>query len=384
MKKLKKEKMKTNYDSSEDESSDDEEIPAKASAPKNVPAQPVTIKKTEVSEDSESDSDSKHQTRVGESALAKLEAVSDIHSEAKVHKTVKPSGAFGIRNEINKGKGNALDSTTDEEVISSLDDIRELQPILNIRKDSPSLAPLSRQGDLCFSSGLMGPDGTNRYLGRWCKRDQSKGSVAMQGSVKHLEKQIYGTTSGNDGRTETSNAKEEEFLSQIQNLQKELSFLSSCSLAKEKENLRKDLEKTKVKLKETESKLKNAVQEKTKLEGQKAFAEREVKRLHGQKTLLERDISKRDSLAGRRRDSMVDRSSKMFDSKKSKGLAASFEQIMQEDYRNLEVLAFKMEATIASLEEEVTAAHKKKGETKEQEECDSGVECNIDMQKNVI
>uniref|UniRef100_A0A6N2LID2 RRM domain-containing protein n=1 Tax=Salix viminalis TaxID=40686 RepID=A0A6N2LID2_SALVM len=44
-------------DSSEDESSDDEEIPAKASAPKNVPAQPVTIKKTEVSEDSESDSD---------------------------------------------------------------------------------------------------------------------------------------------------------------------------------------------------------------------------------------------------------------------------------------------------------------------------------------
>ncbi|KAB5530115.1 hypothetical protein DKX38_020196 [Salix brachista] len=196
--------------------------------------------------------------------------------------------------------------------------------------------------------------------------------LAIQGSVMHLENQTCGATSGNDGRTETANAKEEEFLSQIQNLQKELSLLSSCSLAKEKENLRKDLEKTKVKLKETESKLKNAVQEKTKLEGQKAFAEREVKRLHGQKTLLERDISKRDFLAGRRRDSMVDRSSKMFDSKKSKGLAASFEQTMQEDYRNLEILAFKMEATIASLEEEVTAAHKKKEETKEQEECDSG------------
>lgn len=26
----------------------------------------------------------------------------------------------------------------------------------------------------------MGPDGTNRYLGRWCKRGQSNGSVAMQ------------------------------------------------------------------------------------------------------------------------------------------------------------------------------------------------------------
>jgi centromeric protein E len=66
--------------------------------------------------------------------------------------------------------------------------------------------------------------------------------------------------------TEHQNFEKEEFLSQIQNLQKELSCLSSCFLAKEKDNLRKDLEKTKVKLKETESKLKNAVQEKTKLE----------------------------------------------------------------------------------------------------------------------
>ncbi|KAJ6972405.1 hypothetical protein NC653_032858 [Populus alba x Populus x berolinensis] len=79
------------------------------------------------------DPDSKHQTREGESAIAKSEAVSDIHSEAKVHKTVNPSGPFGIR--INNGKGNALDSATDEEVIVSLDDTREVQPILNIRKD---------------------------------------------------------------------------------------------------------------------------------------------------------------------------------------------------------------------------------------------------------
>lgn len=57
-----------------------------------------------------------------------------------------------------------------------------------------------------------------------------------------------------------------EFLSQIQTFEKEISSLSSYSLAKEKENLRKDLEKTKAKLKETEFKLRNAVQEKTKLE----------------------------------------------------------------------------------------------------------------------
>ncbi|KAF2284436.1 hypothetical protein GH714_021858 [Hevea brasiliensis] len=154
----------------------------------------------------------------------------------------------------------------------------------------------------------------------------------------------------------------EELLSQIHSLEKEISYLSSCSLAKEKDNLRKDLEKTKVKLKETEFKLKNIIQEKTKLEGEKAFAEKEVKRLNGQNTRLERDISKRESLAVRRRDSVVDRSSKVFDPKKSKDLASSLELTMQEDYRKLEVLAFEMEATIASLEEEVADAHREKEE----------------------
>lgn len=45
----------------------------------------------------------------------------------------------------------------------------------------------------------------------------------------------------------------------------------------------------------------------------------------GQKALLERDISKRDSLAGKRRDSVFDRNSKVFDPKKVKAL----EQTMQ-------------------------------------------------------
>lgn len=57
-----------------------------------------------------------------------------------------------------------------------------------------------------------------------------------------------------------------EYLSQIQTLQKEITCLSSSSLARGKESLRKDLEKTKGKLKEFEVKLKNALQEKTKLE----------------------------------------------------------------------------------------------------------------------
>ncbi|KAK3446570.1 hypothetical protein EUGRSUZ_A02253 [Eucalyptus grandis] len=147
-----------------------------------------------------------------------------------------------------------------------------------------------------------------------------------------------------------------ELLSQIQNLQKEISCLSSSTLAKERESMRKDLDKTKLKLKETEFKLRNAVQEKTKLEGEKASAEREIKILHGQKSLLERDINKRESLAGRRRDSIA------IDSKRSKGPVVHIDQTMQEEYRRLEVLAFEMEATIASLEEELAAACKEKDE----------------------
>ncbi|KAL2574315.1 hypothetical protein AAZV13_17G180600 [Glycine max] len=146
-----------------------------------------------------------------------------------------------------------------------------------------------------------------------------------------------------------------ELISYIQTLEKDLSCLTSSSVTKDRETLRKDLEKTKSKLKETESKLKITIQEKTKLEGEKAYAEREIKRLHGQNSLLERDINKRDSLAGRRRDSIVERGSKMFDPKRPKGLAISLEQTLQEEHKKLEVFAFESEAKIASLEEKIAA-----------------------------
>ena len=57
-----------------------------------------------------------------------------------------------------------------------------------------------------------------------------------------------------------------ELISYIQTLEKDLSCLTSSTVAKERETIRKDLEKAKTKLKETESKLKIAIQEKTKIE----------------------------------------------------------------------------------------------------------------------
>ncbi|KAI4348608.1 hypothetical protein L6164_009315 [Bauhinia variegata] len=147
-----------------------------------------------------------------------------------------------------------------------------------------------------------------------------------------------------------------ELLSYILTLEKDISCLTSSSLAKEMEVSRKDLEKTKSKLKETESKLKIVIQEKTKLEGEKAYAEREIKRLLGQNSLLERDLNRRDSLAGRRRDSVIEKSSKGIDSKRPKGLAVHIEQTLQEEYKKLEVFAFEAETRINSLEKELTVA----------------------------
>ncbi|CAM8963033.1 unnamed protein product [Rhodiola kirilowii] len=126
-----------------------------------------------------------------------------------------------------------------------------------------------------------------------------------------------------------------------------LNAANSEGCVKEKDSLRKELDKTKSKLKETDAKLRNTIQEKTRLEGEKAFAERESKRLQGQKSLLERDISKRDSIASQRRDSVSDWNSNVYDSKRG-------------DYQKLEVLAFEMEATIASLEEQLSIAVQEK------------------------
>ncbi|WMV24061.1 hypothetical protein MTR67_017446 [Solanum verrucosum] len=182
-------------------------------------------------------------------------------------------------------------------------------------------------------------------------------SFDLHNQIEELKRAIEDSGNALTEISEKYEAEKSEHLFQVQSLQKELSCLSSSSLGREKENIRKDLEKTKAKLRDTESKLRNAIQEKTKLEGERACAEREIKRLNGQRAILERDINKRDSNIGRRRDSVVDRSSNVLDSKRSKNSSVCVELVVQEEYRKLEVLAFEMETTIASLEEELTISH---------------------------
>ncbi|OAY65182.1 Kinesin-related protein 4, partial [Ananas comosus] len=144
---------------------------------------------------------------------------------------------------------------------------------------------------------------------------------------------------------------------QLLNLQKEVTSMSSSSLMKEKESLRKELDKTKSKLKETESKLKNSIQDKIKLESEKAQAEREIKLLHSQRAILERDIRKRESLIDKKRES------KLPDFHKPKEHTGVVDQALQDDYEKLEVRAFEMEAEIGSLQDALISTIAEKEET---------------------
>nr|KYP77126.1 hypothetical protein KK1_021397 [Cajanus cajan] len=57
------------------------------------------------------------------------------------------------------------------------------EPMVNIRKESPIALSNSVPGNICFSGGLLGPDGTHRYLGKWCKRGlNSESSSAKRSS----------------------------------------------------------------------------------------------------------------------------------------------------------------------------------------------------------
>ncbi|KAK7274305.1 hypothetical protein RIF29_15388 [Crotalaria pallida] len=67
-----------------------------------------------------------------------------------------------------------------DEDVTLLSNVKQPQATINIRKESP--IQLSNPGEICFSGGLLGPDGTRRYLGKWCKRGQNSASTSAKGS----------------------------------------------------------------------------------------------------------------------------------------------------------------------------------------------------------
>ncbi|KAF0911415.1 hypothetical protein E2562_008293 [Oryza meyeriana var. granulata] len=178
--------------------------------------------------------------------------------------------------------------------------------------------------------------------------DQKNELQMLKSSLESCEKAMEDCNIQNE-------LEKDSILSELLTLQKEVMSLSSSSLMKEKESIRKELDRTKTKLKETEHKLKNSIQEKIKLESEKAEAHREIKKLQSQRILLERDLRKRDSLTVDKRHEL---------NVKTKELAGIYDQAVQiqEDYGKLEMHAFDMEAEIASLQEALVTSIAEKEE----------------------
>ncbi|GLT79663.1 hypothetical protein SLA2020_511440 [Shorea laevis] len=73
--------------------------------------------------------------------------------------------------------------------------------MFNIRRETPSSLSLSEQGNICFSGGVLGPDGTRWHLGKWCKRGRMTGSVAAaHGSTANSGDLIAVGADGRGGR----------------------------------------------------------------------------------------------------------------------------------------------------------------------------------------
>ncbi|KAL0008418.1 hypothetical protein SO802_009920 [Lithocarpus litseifolius] len=135
------------------------------------------------------------------------EEASDLNKETKVHRLDNLVGHLGSKTGINNDM-RKTHATLDKDVILVPDDVTEVEPMLNIRKESPSPLPLSEPGDICFSGGFLGPDGTNRYLGKWCKRGLSKesstgnliavGADGRGGRIKVLRSSSQSTLDGKE------------------------------------------------------------------------------------------------------------------------------------------------------------------------------------------
>ncbi|KAK9749450.1 hypothetical protein RND81_02G126600 [Saponaria officinalis] len=82
-----------------------------------------------------------------------------------------------------------------------LQDIRQIQPSAHTNAESSSFIPLVEPGDRCFAGGLLGPDGGNRYLGKWCKRAPNNATKgAMHGSSNVTDSLIAVGADGRGGK----------------------------------------------------------------------------------------------------------------------------------------------------------------------------------------
>ncbi|KAM7508620.1 hypothetical protein LguiA_019073 [Lonicera macranthoides] len=106
-----------------------------------------------------------------------LPADFDKKINAQVDEPNKKDQVLGSRS-VNKGEA-VINPDGKDEDMTLLDETMQDRPSLNIRKETSLPFSVAQPGDRCFSGGLLGPDGTNRHLGKWCKRANKKGPEAL-------------------------------------------------------------------------------------------------------------------------------------------------------------------------------------------------------------
>ncbi|XP_071722670.1 uncharacterized protein [Rutidosis leptorrhynchoides] len=112
---------------------------------------------------------------IQKSTQQKPEAVSDINKGFRqgAGKMVPPPGS---RTGISSDHDNSA-ADMDQDVILLSDDGEDVLPAKsNIHQKFTSPPPTTLHSEVCFSGGLLGPDRTNRYLGKWCKRASNPSS----------------------------------------------------------------------------------------------------------------------------------------------------------------------------------------------------------------
>ncbi|RDX62595.1 hypothetical protein CR513_59057, partial [Mucuna pruriens] len=114
---------------------------------------------------------------VSKPSLLKPEGVSGIKTETLLQRkcTLAESPIVDIDIDIANISAGAMDEDVTLQANAK-------HPMVNIRKESPLTHSNSAPGNICFSGGLLGPDGTHRYLGKWCKRGLNESSSAKRAS----------------------------------------------------------------------------------------------------------------------------------------------------------------------------------------------------------
>lgn len=119
----------------------------------------------------------------------------------------------------NKVDANA---TMDDVVMLPYSDVTLSQALPRVRKET-NVAPLvSKSGDCCFSGGLLGPDGTNWHLGKWCKRVHNRGQelppAGLQGSTARAGDLIATGADGRGGKIKVLRSLDQPSLGNKENL----------------------------------------------------------------------------------------------------------------------------------------------------------------------